>query len=441
MNSVVPILSFVIGLASSCAALAQLTDAYEEAPIRYSATTPRDAVSRLEARLASGEVRLGTGDREIVRTLLRELRVPVESQLLVFSKTSLQRDRIDPRHPRAIYFSDDCYVGWCPGGLVEVVPMDPELGPVFYAFDPRKTPERGHPRFVRDQDCLSCHGGNFVRGIPGVFARSVPTDESGEPLLRLGSEVVDYRTPFAERWGGWYVTGKHGASLHQGNVFSRDDDGRLDADFSKGANVTDLSPFFDGSRYLARTSDLVALMVFEHQTDMHNAITRAGFAVRRMQAYQETLQRELNEPVTEEPSYDSVKRVFDHSARDVVDALLFKDEAALPEGGIEGMGAFQKVFLAGALRTRDGLSLKDLDLRTRLFRNRCSYLIYSKHFQALPVRFKRLVYQKLEAALKLRSADERYDYLGNAERSRIATILRETLPDLPEGWLAPTPGG
>ena len=414
---------------------AQTTEMYEKPPISYSATQPDNAITRLQSRLLENRWVQGKSDREIVEILLRELNIPAASQLLVFSKTSLQRSLIDPRHPRAMFFNDDCYLGWCPGGLVEVAVMDPVLGPVFYAFNPREARTDAGPRFVRDQNCLSCHGGNFVRGIPSVFARSVPTDDTGDPLLRLGSEVIDYRTPFEDRWGGWYVTGRHGEARHQGNIFSQDDQGRLIADVEAGANVTDLKPFFDTSRYLTGTSDVVALMVFEHQIAMHNALTRAAFDARRMLHYQETLQRELGDPQTDEPSYDSVKRVFENRAVDVVDHLLFKDEANLPRGGVEGGEAFQKAFADGARRNAEGHSLKDLNLEKRLFENRCSYLIYSENFSNLPEPLKRMIYGKLARALHPTEPDDRYYYLRHSERRRIVSILRETLCDLPENWL------
>lgn len=415
---------------------AQTTETYEKPPISYSETEPSNAITCLESRLIESQMMRGKSDREIMELLLRELKIPVASQILVFSKTSLQRSRIDPRHPRAMYFNDHCYIGWCPGGLMEVAVMDPVLGPVFYAFDPGEARSEKGPRFVRDQNCLSCHGGNFVRGIPSVFARSVPTDDEGEPLLRLGSEVIDYRTPFEDRWGGWYVTGRHGDARHRGNIFSQDDRGQLVADVEAGANISDLSPFFDTSRYLTNTSDVVALMVFEHQIAMHNALTRAAFDARRMAHYQETLQRELGEPITAEPSFDSVKRVFENRAVEVVDHLLFKDEADLPRGGLQGSEAFQRAFTAAARRNAEGDSLRDLNLEKRLFENRCSYLIYSENFRALPAPLKRRVYEKLAQALHPTDPDDRYYYLRYSERARIASILRETLPDLPPGWMA-----
>jgi hypothetical protein len=188
-----------------------------------------------------------------------------------------------------------------------------------------------------------------VRGIPGVFVRSAFTDAEGEPLLRYGSEVVDFRTPFTNRWGGWYVTGKHGAALHRGNATATEKNDRLETDFQRGANVTDLSKFFDPSLYVTNTSDIVALLVLEHQTAMQNALTKASLDSRRMLAYQKNLQRDLKEPITEDAVYESVKSVLDSSARDVVDTLLFRGEAEMP-AGLAGSANFQQAFQANAHR-------------------------------------------------------------------------------------------
>ncbi|MEW6302581.1 MAG: hypothetical protein AB1705_03865 [Verrucomicrobiota bacterium] len=417
-------------LAANSGLPALASEEYEQPPISYSARPPQDVIARLEKRLRSGDARLEGNPKEILRALLQELQVPVESQILVFSKTSLQRGRIEPKNPRSMFFSDTCYVGWVPGGLMEVASIDPTLGPIFYAFDPYAAPTPDEPRFVRDSDCLSCHGGSFVRGVPGVFARSVFTDELGEPMLRHGSQVVDHRTPFNERWGGWYVTGKHGKETHRGNVFATEKKGELTVDLERGANVTNLRKYFETENYLTDTSDIVALMVFEYQTAAHNALTRAAFNCRRMLAYQKNLQRDLGEPVTDEPSYDSVKRVFDSATQDALDHLLFKDEAPLPKGGIQGSRAFQDAFTANARPARDGSSLKDLDLKTRLFQNRCGYVIYSEAFLNLPAPLKQRIYDRLVRALHPTDPDPRYAYIDSAERERIMTILRETHPEM-----------
>src|SRR4051812_39838710 len=174
-------------------ASAQEAEQYEQPPFHYSTATPRDGADSLRKELAEGRLKLGENEKEIVRALLRRLGVPEESQLLVFSKTSFQRDRISPHHPRALYYNDTSYVGWVPGGLIEITTMDPILGPIFYSLDPFAARTNGARALVRDADCLRCHGGTFVRGIPGVLARSVFPDSKGEPITRFGFEVVDFR--------------------------------------------------------------------------------------------------------------------------------------------------------------------------------------------------------------------------------------------------------
>ena len=274
-------------LVFSATVLAQ-SDDYEQAPIKYSDSAPNDAITRLQARLNSREFAFTGTERETVTSILRELKVPVESQLLVFSKTSVQRVRISPGHPRALYFSDDCYVGWVPGGLVEVAAIDPQLGPVFYTFDPLER-GRGPQRFRRDSSCLSCHAGNFTRDIPGVFARSVFPEPTGSPIFSAGSAVIDYTTPFDQRWGGWYVTGRHGAGRHRGNAFAKENGDSVMLDMEGGANLDSLEEFIDPSMYLRPTSDIAALMVLEHQLAMHQALTRANHECRRMLVYQRGL--------------------------------------------------------------------------------------------------------------------------------------------------------
>jgi len=403
--------------------LAQPDELYEKPPINYSTTKPRDAVTELEAKSASSLQWTG-GGRLILQRLLKELRVPIESQVLVFSKTSFQRNAINPSRPRAIYFSDNCYVGWVPDGLIEVATIDPRLGPVFYSFDPNSE----QPRFVRDSNCMTCHGGQFVRGIPGVFVRSLFTGETGEPLFGYGSEVVDFRTSFTNRWGGWYVTGKHGSFLHRGNALAHEEHDQLVVDLRRGANLTDLSGLLQTKLYLRPDSDIVALLVLEHQTAMQNTLTRASLDCRRMLAYQKTLQTELKEPVTDWLAYESVKHVFAAAAQQVVDDLLFKDEAELPPR-VEGSAAFPEAFGREVPRADYGGSLKDLQLAGHLFKNRCSYLIYSESFRTLPAELKRRVYSRLVHALDPANSDSRYGYIPTEERARISTILRQTHPD------------
>jgi hypothetical protein len=386
----------------------------------------------LQQRIAAGQLAFTGSDKQILQALLDEFKIPVASQVVVFSKTSLQRSRIRPDHPRALYFSDSVYIGWVPGGLIEVTAIDPQLGPVFYSFDPRLLRTGAAPKFERDSDCLRCHGGAFVRDVPGLFARSLFTDGDGEPLLRHGSHVVDDQTPFEDRWGGWYVTGYTGQTNHRGNALASESSDHLV--FTPAAQrPTELSSFFETSQYLAPTSDVVALLVLEHQMAVQNSLTRASNACRKMIAYQQSLQTSFKEPLTDEPAYDSVKSVFASSVQDVVDRLLFRNEAALPEG-ISGNAAFQKAFTANAPRSRAGASLRDFALREHIFANRCSFMIYTESFRALPPQLKSRVLDRLGAALRTRDPKDRYAYLSTEEKQRIYEILIETHPDAKARW-------
>ncbi len=410
---------------------AQDPEPYELPPVNYSETKPHDVITRLQSRLGSGEVKLDGTDRQVVQSLLAALHVPLASQMLVFSKTSFQKDIIGPGHPRALFYTDNCYVGWVPGGLVEIAAIDPDLGPVFYSFDPRGLSLKNPAEFSRERDCMRCHGANFVPGIPAVFARSLYADKEGEPIFREGSEVVDFQTPFTERWGGWYVTGKHGNTLHRGNVIADEVADRLVFNPARGANITNLSSFLDTRDYLTNTSDIVSLLVFEHQTAVQNALTRAGLNCRHMLEYQRGLQGVLKPPPVADAeglSFDSVRSVFDHAADDVVDALLSKDEAPLPKT-IIGSAAFQKAFSADAPRAWNGSSLKELLASEHLFKNRCSYLIYSDSFLSLPKQLKHRIYTRIAKALNLEQPNPRFAYIGRAERQRIATILQQTHPE------------
>lgn len=427
-------LAFALALLLPAGVSAQSEPDYERAPIRYSATAPRDAVTRLQARLKTGEVKLAGSEQAMLRTVLGELGVSPDTQTLVFSRTSFQRTRIRPDQPRALYFSDSVYVGWVPGGLVEVTAIDPQLGPVFYTF---ALPGSRHPvpTIEREPDCLRCHGGTFVREIPGLFVRSVFPDAGGDPLLRHGTQIVDDETPFDQRWGGWYVTGYHGPTPHRGNTVGSEVGDRL-VFTPATVRPDDLGAFFDVTPYLKATSDMAALLVCEHQMAVQNSLTHAAFAVRRIIDYQHGLQKAFKEPQTDEPAYDSVRSVFAGAVQDVVDRLLFRNAAALP-AGITGDPAFRSALQRHAPRTRSGLALTDLQLDGRLFAQRCSYLIYSEAFRELPVRLKHAILDRLDRALLSRDPAERYAYLPPDERTRIWEILLETHPDARARWTTP----
>lgn len=408
--------------------LAIAEEEFELEPIRYSASQPHDAVQDLMRKIRSGQAKI---DRTDAWTVLRDLRqqfgIPEESQVLVFSKTSKQNDRISPQTPRVIYYGDEAYLGYTLGGEIEIAVVDPNLGPVFYLLEPEGSDQKPL-EFQRDQSCLSCHGGPFTPGVPGLMVRSVFPAASGHPILSQGSTVVDSTTPFDHRWGGWYVTGKHGNSTHRGNVIAVENpDNTCDMPVEQGANVVSLTGLFDTRPYPRASSDIVALMVLEHQTSVQNQLTKAHHSALRAMHMQLSLQKELGEPVQLEPT-GTAKRIIEHCTEDVLDVLLFKDEAALPDGGIEGDETFQTAFSKNALRNAEGRSLKDFQLLNRLFKYRCSYMIHSRTFTNLQPALKRSVLTRLDRVLKDEDSSDRYAYLGGSERKNIRSILAEMLP-------------
>jgi len=433
-----PLLVALAALAAAAllpvAALA--VDEFEQAPIGYSAGTPDNPVSRLQARLDRGDAHLAWEERTgWLTSVLAALDIPVSSQTLVFSKTSLQQARIGPRNPRALYFNDDVYVGYVRGGeVMEVSVADPDLGTVFYTLEqaPAET-----PRFTRrTEDCLLCHGGSQTRGVPGHLVRSVYPAAGGQPIFSAGSHRVDDSTPLADRWGGWYVTGRHGEQRHLGNVtYTARPRDAADLD-PAGQNVTDLAGRFSPGGYPAATSDLVALSVLAHQAAAHNVLTRASFDVRAALHREAALNRDLGEPPGHRwPSTDTV---LDSAAAALVDCFLFRHEAPLA-GTIEGTTPFAAEFAADAPRDAAGRSLKELDLSRRLLRHPCSHLVHSASFASLPAELRGRFWQRMEEALADGAPAEGFAHLSADDRRAIRGILAATVPGAPDAWRADAP--
>jgi hypothetical protein len=399
---------------------------FEQAPIRYSQSQPDNRVSRLSDRLKSGETKLGYDEQfGYLRSLVTALDVPVSSQMLVFSKTSFQRNRIGPRTPRALYFNDDVYVGYCQqGDVLEISAVDPQLGAVFYTLEQSAALT---PHFRRQTDnCLICHASSQTKEIPGHVVRSVFADASGLPVLSSGTFRVDQTTPLKNRWGGWYVTGTHGDQKHLGNLIVPGRVDRDEVDNSAGLNQVSLEGRFDTSKYLTPHSDIVALMVLEHQTDAHNFITRANFLTRQATHYQQSLNRELKEP--SDRVWDSTKSRIKSAGEPLVEYLLFSGEARLT-APIRGASAFADEFQRHGPRDRRGRSLRDFDLTTRLFKYPCSYLIYSPAFAALPVEAKTYVLTRMHEILDGKDPSEKFAHLSATDCTAISEILADTLPD------------
>ena len=406
---------------------------YEEAPIKYSDTKPNDPIAELIVPYGQGKLKFNdTSEKAFLHSLLDKIEVPLESQVLVFSRTSFQNDLINPHRPRAIYFSDNFYVGWVQGGSIEIASMDPELGPIFYRMS---TPfgRQDKPLIVCDAQCLNCHGSSRTDGYPGMIVRSVYPNSIGSPIFGAGTRRTDHSSPINERWGGWFVTGESAGKRHQGNIYYKEGaPGEAIPVMDYGANLKTLGKAFDTSKYLAPTSDIVGLMVLEHQVMAHNAIIRAHLNTKRWLYIDGNVGKHTDRPAGQIGS--ASLGYFDRGANDLLRVLLFSDEANLEIWGVEGGEAFQQSFAEGALRDAEGQSLRDLQLLSRLFKNRLSYMIYSSSFEHLHPVMKKAFYKKLWQSLHGKGEAKVIGHLGEKERSRILKILLATKKDLPAYW-------
>jgi hypothetical protein len=403
---------------------------FSEEPINYRSEV-HDPVANLQQKLDRGEITLRyDAQHGYLKSVLEQLAIPVSSQTLVFSKTSFQYKKISPKEPRALYFNDDVYVGQVHDGKVlEFVSFDSKQGAIFYILDEQKAE---HPVFQRAElDCTQCHVAAGTRNVPGVLLRSIHTNPSGTQALKAAAFLTGQESPLKDRWGGWYVTGTHGRQTHMGNVVVEDPEHPDQLNRVAGANITDLSKFFDVSKYLIPDSDIVAHLVLAHQTQMHNLITLTNYQT-RLALYKEAAR---NKAVGETGATlsDEARKQYQGPAEELVRYLLFANEAVLEEP-VAGSSGYTKEFAALGPRDPQGRSLRDFDLRKRIFKYPCSYLIYSAAFDDLPSLAKEYVYHRLFEILTGREQGSEFARLTGEDRRAIFEILLATKPGLPEEW-------
>jgi hypothetical protein len=411
---------------------------FEREPISYSRAPHDDPAAQLGKRLEQAASRLPySPGHGYLAAVLRELGISEKSQVLVFSKTSFQRSCIGPKRPRALYFNDDSYVGWVQEGeVLEVASLAPRLGIVFYTLGQKQDEP---PKLARQtDDCLQCHASAMTLGVPGLMVRSIYPGVSGTPVLSAGSFRTTYQSPLNERWGGWYVTGSHGKQLHMGNAILRGTEDPEKFERQAGANLTDLAKRLDVRPYLSPHSDIVALMVLEHQVAGHNQITLASYQGLFARQDQEVLNQMSGKPASEPIA--SIDRRYQDAAEGVLKCLLFAGEAKLTDA-VRGTSGYAEYFSALGPRDKQGRSLRQFDLQTRLFKHPCSYLIYSAAFDALPSPVRSRVFDGLWKALTDPQEARKYPHLDGKDRLAIYDILTETKPGLPDYWKSRTPEG
>jgi len=412
---------WMIAAAILCAPLLSVTAwqspfDFDHGAVAYTSTPAADPIAKLQARIDSGDLNLkfDADKGGYLPSLLDELKIPRTSQTLVFSKTSLQLFLIAPETPRAIYYNDDVYIGSVQSSpILEFASMDPRLGAVFYTLEQK---EGKKPHFQREfLACLLCHDTGVTNEVPGLMALSVLADKDGNAIPAAGTAPMSDRTPFKERFGGWYVTGTHGAQQHWGNLVvpvNRETIGDARAyirrlNLQPGANITSLETRFDTSRYLTPHSDLASLLVLTHQTRIHNLITRARYDIQNAPGNPERV-RSAVEPL--------------------VRGMLFVWEAGF-ESPVAGNTTFAADFAKQGPHDRRGRSLRELDLKTRLMKYPLSYLIYSEQFNALQPEARQQFYKRVREILSGDDSGRDFSHLSQADRTAILEILTDTVVD------------
>ncbi|MEP6783310.1 MAG: hypothetical protein ABI983_06545 [Acidobacteriota bacterium] len=393
------ILSSTVALAVTQGRSGAFDQSINHPAIKYLTADTDTVVDRMNAKLRDGSAKLVWDDKTgYIKSVLALLDVPVESQVMVYTQTSLQSQYIKMDNPRAIYFNDRVSVGYIRGaGLIELVAQDAAMGSIFYTIN--ETPV-AQPTAGRDSQCLRCHLSWDTLGVPGMSILTTFPRKNDADYANGG--FVDQYRPISERWGGWYVTGKKVPAHHMGNLPLF-----MPKPLPPPAPRASLEGVFNLDGYLAPYSDVVALMVLEHQASFSNLVTRATWESRLGGPFQDA-------------------RVAE-AADTLVDYMLFVDEAKIPAGGIEGSSGFTEKFTASGPKDSKGRSLRDLDLKTRLQKYPLSYMIYSPAFQAMPAAPKNLVMEKIRRVLSGEITDAKYAYLTPEIRAAITDILRETL--------------
>jgi hypothetical protein len=336
---------------------------------------------------------------------------------------------VNPASPRALFFNDRVALGWVrDGDLLEAAAHDEQLGMVFYSLEQRPA-ER--PVFKREFRCLGCHLTGDTFGVPGLLMFSTTPDANDRFNATSGATdrpgkavTMTQRSPLAERWGGWFVTGHSGTTAHLGNRVPA-----LAGHASGG--LASVAGLFDADGFRGMSSDIAALLTFSHQTQMINLLTRASWEARA--ADPALHNSELAGPAR----YPLVEAMMSGIADEVVDYLLFIDEAPLANP-LAGRSGFADRVSAGGPRDRQGRSLSELDLTRRLMKYPCSYLIYSPAFDALPPLAKDPIYKRLWQVLSGDVHEPRYRSLSLADRQAVVEILKDTKPGLPSYFTAVT---
>lgn len=361
-------------------------------PIDYFAPA-HNPLTDLADQIAARERELPPDPRLALPLVLDHLQVPVQSQWLVFAKNAAQARLISPSNPRAVYFNDTISVAFTPGSRVlEISVVDPHRGPIFYSL--RFAPDTP-PRLTRDDNCLACHVSEHTRQVPGFPLRSFVTDPLGKP--QHGWSGITDRTPFSQRWGGFFVTGDAGAIPHLGNLASQT---ALERFSDSGDRIHEL-PLANHpavANHLQATSDVVPLLLHDHQASFLTLATRLA--------------------------HEAAHSVPLASLPEFVRTLLLADQPPLP-APIQPDPTYRDWF--ESLPSRANPSLRRLDLHKRLLAAPCSWLVESPLVLHLPAPAKAAIHHHLRPLLSQPTSPPGCPPWSPADRRQLQELLLEQI--------------
>lgn len=379
----------------------------------YLHQTPRDPFSKFVKKIEKGDIELNfNSEKEYLLSLFEELNISPFSQLLVYSTTSLQLSRISPSNPRAIYFNDDIYLGYVPGGQVELIGIDPELGAIPYIFNLPIKDDLKHPSIYRSKRCMKCHASEETKGVPGLLLSSVIPGPGGGTIDAFRRGIFGHSVPYEERFGGWHISGDHPFSNSWANYTGIMQDGII----KKIPNPP--GKYFSWNKYPTQQSDAIPHLILEHQVGFSNLCISITYRL-----------RQINNQGSNKNATDEYSKIIKNETDKLLSYILFQKEAKLPKNRLSLDSQFIEDFKNNRNSTAQSKLLRELNLKDRLFQLRCSYMIFSNSFQGLPSEIKKQLLEKLRFILLCdkKNLPEEYSYFNDEERLKIHSILVKSL--------------
>ncbi|MBT3668082.1 MAG: hypothetical protein HN548_11450 [Opitutae bacterium] len=403
--SIIIILKYVYGTKDALINFRDPVHSYQNKP-------PQDPFSKFFKNLENGNITLNfNSEKEYLLSLFKELEISPYSQLLVYSTTSLQLSRISPSNPRAIYFGDDIYLGYVPGGQIEIIGIDPELGAIPYIFNiPRKN-DLKHPSIYRSKRCMNCHASQETKGAPGLLLSSVIPGPGGGSIDAFRRGEFGHAVSYEKRFGGWHITGMNPFTNSWANHTGIMQDGEI-----KKINNPP-GKYFSWDKYPIGQSDALPHLVLEHQVGFTNLCISISYKFREIKS------------LDEQPKSEEYKEIIENETNSLLFYVLFKNEAKLPRNKMRIDSPFAKDFKNSVKPTNQAMLLREFDLEDRIFQLRCSYMIFSNSFEGLPVQIKNQFLKKLRYILSCerKNLPKEYSYLDCEERHKINSILLDSL--------------